>query len=66
MPRIPLSLLVSFNLLLATSALAQTTAPAPDAAAGRGVADWWWIILIVVLVAVAIWYFTRGRRGTPV
>ena len=51
-------------LLSASTALAQTTpatpAPAPDAATG-GIADYWWIIVVVVLVALAIWYFTRGR-----
>jgi hypothetical protein len=50
--------------LTASTALAQTTAqtpsPAPDAAAG-GIADYWWLIVVVVLVALAIWYYTRGR-----
>jgi hypothetical protein len=47
-------------------ALAQTTAPGTGpggaAASGGGIADWWWVILLVIVVAVAIWYFTRGRR----
>jgi LPXTG-motif cell wall-anchored protein len=49
-------------LLTASTALAQTTAqtPAPDAATG-GIGDYWWLIVVVVLVALAIWYFTRGR-----
>jgi LPXTG-motif cell wall-anchored protein len=51
-------------LLSASRALAQTTtqtpSPAPDAATG-GIADYWWIIVVVMLVALAIWYFTRGR-----
>ena len=50
--------------LTASTALAQTTAqtpsPAPDAATG-GIADYWWLIVVVVLVALAIWYYTRGR-----
>jgi LPXTG-motif cell wall-anchored protein len=50
--------------LTASAALAQTTAQtpsaAPDAATG-GIADYWWLIVVVVLVALAIWYFTRGR-----
>jgi LPXTG-motif cell wall-anchored protein len=50
--------------LTASTALAQTTpttpSPAPDVATG-GIADYWWIIVVVVLVALAIWYFTRGR-----
>ena len=50
--------------LTASTALAQTTAqtpsPAPDAATG-GLGDYWWLIIVVVLVALAIWYFTRGR-----
>jgi LPXTG-motif cell wall-anchored protein len=58
--------LVGLTALLfsASRALAQTTpttpSPAPDAATG-GIADYWWIIVVVVLVALAIWYFTRGR-----
>ena len=44
--------------LLASSALAQTTAP--ETATG-GIADWWWIILVVVVIAAAAWYFTKGR-----
>jgi LPXTG-motif cell wall-anchored protein len=51
-------------LLTASTALAQTTAqtpsPAPDATTG-GIGDYWWLIVVVVLVALAIWYFTRGR-----
>ena len=51
-------------LLSAFTALAQTTpqtpSAAPDAATG-GIGDYWWLIVVVVLVALAVWYFTRGR-----
>lgn len=55
------------NILLATSAaLATTTAPtepAPGATPGD-IADYWWVIIVLILVAVAIWYFMRGRTST--
>ena len=60
MHRTALAMLVGSVLVAVSSALAQTTAPAPDAARST-LADWWWIILIVVVVAAAAWYYTRGR-----
>jgi hypothetical protein len=59
----PLATLASALLFAASNALAQ--APAPEAGAGGGIADWlanwWWTILLVVLIVAAIWYF-MGRR----
>ena len=57
---------ISGYLRAASSALATTTAPtspAPGATSG-GIADYWWLIIVLVLVAVAVWYFMRGRTGT--
>jgi hypothetical protein len=58
--------LAGLTALLLSAAMAvahatpQTPSAAPDAAAG-GIVDDWWLIGVVVLVALAIWYFTRGR-----
>ena len=65
-----LTALTTFMVLAVSSAWAQTPAPAPGAtppagdagATGDGFADYWWIILLVVIIAVAIWYFARGRN----
>ena len=58
------SMLTSLLILAASPALAQTPAPgaAPQAAPGGGLADYWWVILVLIVIAVAIWYFTKGRR----
>ena len=48
--------------LVASSVLAQTTAPSPAPGISTGgIADWWWIILVVVVIAAAVWYFAQGR-----
>jgi hypothetical protein len=52
--------LTSFLMLSASSAVAQT--PGPGTAPGGGLADYWWVILVLIIVAVAIWYYTKGRR----
>jgi hypothetical protein len=52
--------LTSFLMIAGSSALAQT--PAPGAAQGGGLADYWWMILVLLVIAVAIWYFIKGRR----
>jgi LPXTG-motif cell wall-anchored protein len=51
--------------MLAASAALATTSPAPGtpAAPTGGIGDYWWLIIVLVLVAVAIWYFMRGRTG---
>ena len=46
----------------ATSAGAQTTAPAPAGDAAGGGASWFWIILVLLVVGAAIWYFAYARR----
>ena len=65
-----LAMLVAPLLVLASSAMAQTTAPgaspgtpaagAPGAAGGLG--SYWWLILLVLLAAGAAWYFMKGRN----
>ncbi len=66
MRQTPVATLIGF-ILLASSALAQTTTPgttpAPAPAPSGGIADWWWVILLVILVAAAVWYFGMRRRG---
>jgi hypothetical protein len=63
MRKAPLAMLASTLLFAAATALAQ--APAPEAGAGGGIADWlanwWWVILIILLIAAGIWYF-MGRQ----
>jgi drug/metabolite transporter (DMT)-like permease len=49
--------------LVASSALAQTTAPnpAPQHHTGSGSADWWWLLGVAVLAIAAIWYYNVRR-----
>ncbi len=66
------ALLAGFITLVLTSfaALATTTAPGgtagatPGATTGGGIGDYSWLIILLILVAVAIWYFMRGRNRT--
>ena len=66
----PFTGLAGFIVLIASSALAQTTpgtgagTGAGTAAGSGGLADWWWVILVALLAAAAIWYFMRAR-GRP-
>jgi LPXTG-motif cell wall-anchored protein len=69
----PFATLVGIIPLVASSALAQTTAPTAPAPTAPGpgatpatgsIADWWWVILIVLVAIAAIWYFTKGRNRT--
>jgi LPXTG-motif cell wall-anchored protein len=62
-----LATLSTLVMLVASSAWAQTTAPAPGGstgapATGSGIGDYWWLILIVVIAAIALWYFMRRNR----
>jgi LPXTG-motif cell wall-anchored protein len=61
-----LAALTTIAFLVASSAWAQTTAPAPGgagAASGSGISDYWWLILIVAVAALAMWYFLRRNRS---
>jgi hypothetical protein len=54
-------------LLVSSVAYAQTTvtpAPAtqPPAESSGGV-NWLWILILLAIVAAAIWYFTKKKRG---
>lgn len=52
-----------------SAALAQTPTPAPapvPAPATGGLANWWWVIVVALVIAVALWYFMRGKRRTGV
>jgi hypothetical protein len=48
-------------LLAQGPAFAQGVTPAP--AAKPLIPDWVWLVGIVILVALALWYFLRTRRG---
>jgi hypothetical protein len=60
-----LTALISFIVLSALPALAQTppagSPPAGDAGTTGGFAAYWWVVVLVVIVAAAIWYFSRNR-----
>jgi hypothetical protein len=61
---ISLTTIMSFVFLAASGALAQTTAPSPAPAATGDFGDYWWLIVLVLVIAVAAWYFMRGRTRT--
>jgi hypothetical protein len=58
--RTQLACLTAFA-LASSAALAQTAETAP-ATSTRGIADYWWLIIVLIVIAVAIWYFMRGRN----
>ena len=67
--RIPFATVLASMFIALSAALAQTTAPAPAPApaapATGGIGDYWWLIILALVIAVAAWYFMRGR-GTRV
>jgi uncharacterized protein YjbJ (UPF0337 family) len=61
----PAQLVLAFGSLIsaASSALAQTAAPATGSSSNSsGNMGWLWIILLLVLAGGAIWYFGFGRN----
>jgi len=59
------ALLFGVLALVASSVLAQTTAPVEPSPAPSAVGDipnWSWIVLAAILVAAVLWYVAKGRR----
>ncbi len=54
---------LSTFLLLASSALATTTATAPAGTPESGTGDYRWVILLFAIGVAAVVYFLRSRRS---